>query len=186
MSSCLDSDTLDRELEVQGYVTDGRGVVIHVVEHMSYHTGQIVLLAVETPPFRHVIEVGRRYLVPRPDGRVLIGSTEEWAGFNKCNTAGAVAELLRFAVEVVPALAAARYERAWAGLRPRSLDGLPYLGRVPDTENLFVATGHFRSGLQMSPATAVLMRQLILAQEVLIPLDAFSPGRRPAEMLPSS
>jgi glycine oxidase len=140
--------------------------------------GQIVLLSMQPLPFRHVIQLGARYLVPRPDGRILIGSTEEHVGFEKKNTAGAVADLIAFATELVPSLQNARYERAWSGLRPCSKDGLPYLGPVPGTENLTIAAGHFRAGLQLSPATALLMRQVILDQELLIPLDAFACDRR--------
>jgi glycine oxidase len=139
--------------------------------------GQIVLLSMQPLPIRHVIEVGPRYLVPRPDGRILIGSTEERAGFDKRNTAGAVAELIRFGCQVVPKLADARYERAWAGLRPGSPDGRPYLGRVPGMENLFVAAGHFRAGLQLSPGTAFVMRQLLLGEEPALALDEFAVDR---------
>ena len=143
--------------------------------------GQIVLLSLRAPLFRHVVEVGKRYLVPRPDGRVLVGATEERAGFDKQNTAGAVAELIRFAVDLVPGLAGANVERTWAGLRPGSPDGLPYLGAVPGLENLFVAAGHFRAGLQLSPITAVLMRQVILRQEPVIPVEPYACARsRPA------
>jgi glycine oxidase len=136
--------------------------------------GQIVMLSAVPVPFRHVIQHEARYLVPRPDGRVLIGATEERVGFDKRNTAGAVAELIGFATGLVPSLAEAKYERAWSGLRPCSTSGLPYLGLVPGLDNAFIATGHFRAGLQMSPATAVLMRQLILGQELLLPLEAFA------------
>ena len=139
--------------------------------------GQIVLLSMQPLPFRHVIQQGARYLVPRPDGRILIGSTEEHVGFEKNNTAGAVADLIAFATGLVPSLQNARYERAWCGLRPCSKDGLPYLGPVSETENLTIAAGHFRAGLQLSPATAVLMRQVILDQEPIIPLDAFACDR---------
>ena len=140
--------------------------------------GQIVLLSCQPLPFRHIINCGPRYLVPRPDGRVLVGSTEEHAGFEKRNTAAAIAELIDFAVDLVPALAGARFEQAWSGLRPGSSDGLPYLGRVPETENLFVAAGHFRSGLQMSPATALVMRQLLLNQPPVFSLEAFGCSRQ--------
>jgi glycine oxidase len=119
--------------------------------------------------------------VPRPDGRVLAGSTEEHAGFEKRNTAGVVRELTEFAINLVPALADARFEQAWSGLRPGSADGLPYLGRVPETENLFVAAGHFRSGLQMSPGTALVMRQLMLDQPPAFPLEAFACERQPRD-----
>jgi glycine oxidase len=131
--------------------------------------GQIVQLSAQPLPFTHVLQSGSRYVVPRPDGRVLVGSTEEDAGFEKRKTAAAVAELIGFASDLVPSLADATVERCWSGLRPGSPDGLPYLGRVPGTENLYVAAGHFRSGLQMSPGTAVLMRELMLGQDPSIP-----------------
>ncbi|HEX6985762.1 MAG TPA: FAD-dependent oxidoreductase, partial [Planctomycetaceae bacterium] len=139
-----------------------------------------VLLDAVPLPFTRMIELGPRYLVPRPDGRVLVGATEEEAGFEKRNTAAAVGDLLAMAVELCPALGGATVERTWAGLRPGSPDGLPYLGRVPDFENLFVAAGHFRSGLQMSPGTARVMRQLLLDQPTDIPLDGFSLSRHTA------
>jgi len=139
--------------------------------------GQIVLLSVRPGTVRHIVQVGSRYLVPRPDGRLLVGSTEEQTGFRKQNTAGAVAELIRFATDLVPELAASEYECAWSGLRPASADGLPYLGAVPEYDNLFVAAGHFRSGLQMSPATAVLMRQVLLDEPPEISLDAYACDR---------
>jgi glycine oxidase len=123
--------------------------------------GQIVLLEARPLPFRCVIQVGARYLVPRADGRILIGSTEEHAGFDKRNTAGAVADLIDFAQQLVPVLSDARFERCWAGLRPFVPGGLPIIGRVPGTKNLSVAAGHFRAGLQLSPITAVLIRRLL-------------------------
>ena len=135
--------------------------------------GQIVLLEALPLPTRRIIEVGARYLVPRADGHLLIGSTEEWAGFEKRNTAEAVAELIRFGVELVPSLKSARFERCWSGLRPSSPNGLPYLGQVPDTENLFVAAGHFRAGLMLSPITAVLLRQLLLGEQPALALSNF-------------
>ena len=88
-----------------------------------------------------IIEQGKRYIVARPDGRVLVGSTEEDAGFDKRTTALAVGELLAFGLTLVPALADAQVERTWAGLRPGTKDGLPFLGPVPGLENLFVAAG---------------------------------------------
>lgn len=126
--------------------------------------GQIVLLEALPLPTRRIIEVGSRYIVPRADGRLLIGSTEEHVGFEKRNTAEAIAELIRFGCELIPSLKSARLERCWSGLRPGSPSGLPYLGRVPSTDNLFVAAGHFRAGLMLSPITAVVMTQLLLGE----------------------
>lgn len=126
--------------------------------------GQMVLLNTPKVLFRHVIEVGPRYLVPRPDGRVLIGATEEQAGFEKRTTAAAIAGLIDFGRGLIPALGEAQLERCWAGLRPYAPGGLPRIGRVPGITNLSLAAGHFRAGLQLSPMTAVLVRQLLLNQ----------------------
>jgi glycine oxidase len=135
--------------------------------------GQIALLNTGRPLFRRILLQGARYLVPRPDGRVLIGSTEEDAGFDKRTTAGAIVGLLALAASLVPALADAHVERCWAGLRPGSPDGLPFLGGVPGLDNLFVAAGHFRAGIQLSPATGVVMKELLQGQRPSIPLEPF-------------
>jgi glycine oxidase len=135
--------------------------------------GQIALLNSGIPVFRRILLWGSRYLVPRPDGRVLVGSTEEEAGFDKRTTATAIRDLLALACDLAPSLAEAHLERCWAGLRPGSPDGLPYLGAVPGLENLFVAAGHFRSGIQLSPGTGFVMKELLLRQPLTVPLDAF-------------
>ncbi len=139
--------------------------------------GQIVLLSMQSSPLQQVVNVGKRYLVPRGDGRVLVGATEEDVGFDKRPTGGGVGGLMEFALATVPALARATFEKCWAGLRPQSADGLPYLGRAPQADNLFVATGHFRAGLQLSPVTARLMSQLILGRPNLLPLEPYSVTR---------
>jgi glycine oxidase len=139
--------------------------------------GQIVLLHPEKPVLRHILLMGHQYLVPRQDGRVLVGSTEEDVGFNK-NTTEAVGEQLRnLASRTVPRLAEARVEKHWAGLRPGTPDGRPYLGLVPGTSNLYVAAGHFRSGLQLSIITGMLMRDVLLARPPLLDLTPFRPDR---------
>jgi glycine oxidase len=113
---------------------------------------------------------------------VLVGSTEEEAGFEKRTTAMAIQGLLAFAQALVPELANADVERCWAGLRPGSADGLPFLGRVPGIHNLFVAAGHFRSGIQLSPATGLVMTELMVGKKPTIPLDAFRLDRRPSPL----
>ncbi|QDU36889.1 Hydrogen cyanide synthase subunit HcnC precursor [Maioricimonas rarisocia] len=135
--------------------------------------GQIVLLSTPQPVLRHVIECGHRYLVPRPDGRLLIGATQEQAGFDKRNTATAVQDLLQFALRLCPALADAHIERIWAGLRPRALRGRPYIGPSPRFENLYLAAGHFRWGLHLSPITGLLIRQMILGDPLEIDPSPF-------------
>lgn len=135
--------------------------------------GQIALLNSSPPLLSRVVEAGKRYLVPRPDGRVLVGSTEEDVGFLKQTTASAIAGLLQFAASLVPALADVPVERCWAGLRPGTPDGMPFLGTVPGCDNLFVAAGHYRAGIQLSPATGLVMKELLLGEPTTVPLAAF-------------
>ncbi len=139
--------------------------------------GQIALLASRPGLLKQVIELGPRYLVPRPDGRILVGSTEEYAGFDKRSSAQGVSGLLQLATRLVPALADAQLERSWAGLRPRSRDGLPYLGFPPGWSNLIVAAGHFRAGLQLSPATGLVVSELLAGNEPSVPLEGFACDR---------
>jgi len=157
-----------------------------LLEPLGWHLGirpvrgQIVLLQTGAPLLRRILLWGARYLVPRPDGRVLVGSTEEDAGFAKRTTAEAICELLDLARTLVPALAGAHLERSWAGLRPGSPDGLPYIGPVPDLDNLMVAAGHFRAGIQLSPGTALVLRELLLGQKPTVALAPFRVDRSSA------
>ena len=160
-----------------------RGVLTGLGFDLALHPvrGQMVLLESQPLLFRQILCEEARYLVPRADGRILVGSTEEQAGFDKRNTAGGIAGLIDFATRLVPALADAKFARAWAGLRPRGCDSLPYLGRVPETENLFIAAGHFRAGLQLSPITGLLLAQLLMDERPQVPLEPYScqRGSRP-------
>jgi glycine oxidase len=139
--------------------------------------GQIALLNPGRMVFRRVLLWGSRYLVPRLDGRVLIGSTEEHAGFEKTPTAAGIEGLLALGVKLVPALGEAALEKTWAGLRPGSPDGVPFLGVVPGVENLYVAAGHFRAGIQLSPGTGLLLSEMILQRPLTMPVDAFRLNR---------
>jgi len=140
--------------------------------------GQIALLNTRTPIFHRVLLKGKRYLVPRADGRVLVGSTEEDVGFDKQTTADAIQGLTAFAISVVPELAHAYLERSWAGLRPGSPDGLPFIGPIPGIDNLFIAAGHFRAGIQLSPATGLILKELFLGQPLTVSLEGFRLDRK--------
>ncbi len=142
--------------------------------------GQIVLLDAGQPLLGRIVNVGRRYLVPRAEGRVLVGSTEEEAGFDNRTTAAGVAGLLEFALRLVPGLEQARVETSWAGLRPATADGLPYLGSIPELQNAFVAAGHYRSGLLLAPATAVVMSRVIRGLPAEVDLAPFRVDRQAA------
>ncbi len=139
--------------------------------------GQMVLFQCSQPPITRIVNEGSRYLVPREDGHVLAGSTEEEVGFDKRTTDEAIADLVGFARGVVPALGAGTIEKTWAGLRPGAFDGLPYLGQLPGLKNAYVAAGHFRSGLFLSTATAVVMSQLLRGEQPAINLAPFRVGR---------
>lgn len=145
--------------------------------------GQIAQLRPVDVSFHHVIQIGRRYLVPRKDGLVLVGATEECCGYSKQVTSAGMRGLLKFAEEVVPCLATAEVVRQWAGLRPGSFDELPFLGAASNCENLYVAAGHFRSGLQMSIGTAEIMCQLITGQQPAIRLDGLEVDRVPVHQV---
>lgn len=139
--------------------------------------GQIVLLQPTAPLLKRLLLWGARYLVPRPDGRVLIGSTEERAGFDKRTTAAAIQDLLRLGIALVPGLAQAALEQSWAGLRPGSPDGLPFVGPFPGIDNLFVAAGHFRAGIQLSPGTALVLKEMLLQEPLTMSVEAFALDR---------
>ena len=141
--------------------------------------GQIALLNPGRAILSRIIEWGKRYLVPRDDGRILVGSTEEDVGFVRETTDEAIFGLCELAGRLIPALQAVPIERAWAGLRPGSLDSRPYLGFAPGFENVVVATGHQRAGLQLSAGTAVIAASLLTGQPSPIDLKAFRVDRGP-------
>lgn len=139
--------------------------------------GQIVLLRTAQPLLSHVINVGLEYLVPRPDGRVLVGSTLEDAGHEFGTTEPAINRMLQFAHRLVPALTTAEVETTWSGIRPGSPDGLPWIGRSPTARNGSVATGHFRAGWHQSTGTAQLLADLITGAEPPLDLAPFAVDR---------
>jgi glycine oxidase len=138
--------------------------------------GQMVSLRAERLKIERVLWSDKIYLVPRNDGRVLAGATVEYVGFDRKVTAGALEKVLSGAIELAPDLAQARVEETWAGLRPDSPDHLPILGPT-DIEGLMIATGHFRSGILLTPITARLIREWITEQHVSVDWERFSPLR---------
>jgi glycine oxidase len=137
--------------------------------------GQIALLKQPTRTLRHIIYEAEKYLVPRQDGHVLVGSTVEDVGFDKSVTT-AIAAMLEWARELAPELQNAEQVQSWAGLRPFSATGKPYLGRSPSAENLFVATGHYRAGIHLAPGTGAVMSQLIFGEQPQVDLAEFTPS----------
>lgn len=142
--------------------------------------GQILLLRCQDNPIRRILMVRKRYLVPRGDGLVLVGSTEEpEAGFEKQTTVEGIEGLAYFADSLVPGLIDAHREAAWAGLRPGSPDGLPFLGPVPGHDHVFAAVGHFRAGVQLSIGTAEVVTAWATGIPFPVSLDPFRLDRQP-------
>jgi glycine oxidase len=137
--------------------------------------GQI-LAVVGGPEFKHVVRSDRVYLVPRSDGRVVIGSTLENAGYNKRTDVNTIQRLFRAALELSSGLAGCKVHEDWAGLRPGTPDELPILGETA-TAGYFVASGHYRDGILLAPINAQVMTELILNKPPSHHLAPFSPSR---------
>ena len=138
--------------------------------------GQMVALRCEAADIQHILWLGHKYIVPRKSGRIIAGSTIERSGFDHHVTAGGIESILREAIKMVPALENAQIEETWAGLRPDSPDHLPIIGRT-DVEGLLIATGHFRSGILLTPITARLIREWVTCGEVSVDWERVSPLR---------
>lgn len=124
--------------------------------------GQMLLLRGPAGLLSRIVLKEGRYVIPRRDGRVLVGSTVEEVGFDRTTTIGARESLVATAVTLVPALADCEIERQWSGLRPGSPDGVPYIGEHPEIRGLWVCAGHYRNGIVLGPASARLLADLVL------------------------
>jgi glycine oxidase len=139
--------------------------------------GQMLAVAcAQHDVLRHVVRAPDVYLVPRSDGRILIGSTLEEAGYDKRTDADTIHRMHQAAIRMVPALGQARILEDWAGLRPGTPDDLPILGAT-STPGYFVATGHFRDGILLTPVTAHVMAQVITGVQTDYDISVFSPAR---------
>jgi glycine oxidase len=123
-----------------------------------------------------VVRAGMHYLVPRPERRVLAGTTAEYQGFQKVVTAQGLRSILEGVTRLAPLVGEFRFLRAWAGLRPDTTDHLPILG-FGEIENLVFATGHFRNGILLAPVTAEIIADLILKGSTSRPLEPYRPTR---------
>ena len=139
--------------------------------------GQILRLHDPAGPglLTRVIRMGPSYIVPRGDGRYVIGASSEERGFDTTVTAGAAFTLLRDATELVPGISELVIDEFTAGLRPGTADNLPLIGRAPD--GVWWATGHFRGGVLLAPATAELLAAAICGEPVNPLIEPFAPDR---------
>jgi len=139
--------------------------------------GQLLALQAAPGLISHIVDSPRVYLVPRHDGRVIVGTTTEDLGYTH-RLSDVVSERLRAAAaEAVPALADADLVESWSGLRPGTPDGSPILGPDPEIANLIYATGHYRNGILLAPLTAQLIAGQLSGADQEISLAPFSVSR---------
>jgi glycine oxidase len=139
--------------------------------------GQILALEQPRPPLRGIVWSGHTYLVPKLNGTVVVGATEERTGFDRRVTASAVAGLIEAAARAVPALADSTFLQAWSGLRPDTPDHLPVIGPVPGAQGVVLAAGHYRNGVLLSPFTGQAVADWIIRRDLQPLVQPFLPER---------
>lgn len=140
--------------------------------------GQIVLVKSEPGHLRHIIKHDDAYFVPRADGRILVGASMEFVGFERGTTEETLQQLMAALQRMVPGIADAPVEHAWMGFRPGSPDGLPFIGPVPQLPGLWVASGHYRNGVALAPITAKVLSQWLVQGEPGFDMSAFAVNRK--------
>ncbi|MBP5097835.1 glycine oxidase ThiO [Pseudomonas protegens] len=140
--------------------------------------GQMILYKCAADFLSCMVLAKGRYAIPRRDGHILVGSTLEHEGFDKTPTVSALESLKASAVELIPALAEAEVVGHWAGLRPGSPEGIPYIGPVPGFAGLWLNCGHYRNGLVLAPASCQLFCDLLLGNPPIIDPAPYAPEGR--------
>ena len=138
--------------------------------------GEMIAIKGGSCPIQRVIHSSEVYVVPRRDGRILIGATVEYAGFEKRVTVKGVSSMLTAATQLVPSLGGFEIIETWSGLRPDTADHWPIIGNS-GIDNLFLATGHFRNGILLAPITAELAAEAIVTGRSPESLEPFSVNR---------
>lgn len=138
--------------------------------------GQMILFRARPGQVRHIVLDAGRYVIPRRDGRTLVGSTLERVGYDKSTTEEALADLRTAALRLIPALGGCDVEHHWAGLRPGSPTGIPCVARHPELSNLYMNAGHYRNGVVLGPASARLLADVLLGRAPILDPAPFLPA----------
>jgi len=170
----------DGEIKVERVLVAGGAWTSKILDkykanvNVSPVRGQMIMY--KTPPgfLNRITIMDQHYLIPRKDGRVLFGSTLEQAGFDKSTSSKVRDKLNQLATTMVPELSTMPIERHWAGLRPGSPKGIPYIGRHPEIKNMFINAGHFRNGVVLGPASAKLIAQIITGNDLIMDKTPYS------------
>jgi glycine/D-amino acid oxidase-like deaminating enzyme len=137
------------------------------------------MLSLEGPPrpLQHIVFGFDVFALPREEGQTYVGATVEEMGYRKRTTLAGLRGLRAGAAAIVPALASAKQRRAWAGLRPATPDALPVLGRLPGWRNAWVSSGHFRTGILLSPVSGKLLARAVVSGREGGLAPELAPGR---------
>jgi len=138
--------------------------------------GQILSLATPSQPFKRIIRWQHTYFVPRGSGEMIVGATEENAGFDRSNTPAGIGQLLNEAQQISSHVGAYPILEMWSGLRPATPDHLPIIG-PSSIPGVFYATGHYRNGVLLAPVTASIIAELIENGKPTTAIDSFLPSR---------
>jgi glycine oxidase len=138
--------------------------------------GQILSLTMPTRAFRHMIRLGHAYFVPRCDGELVVGATNEDAGFDRSVTSAGMAGLLADALRISSHAGSFPIREMWTGLRPATPDGLPIVGES-SIKGLLYATGHYRNGILLAPITAHIIGLLVTNHQPSVSIESYSPQR---------
>jgi glycine oxidase len=138
--------------------------------------GQILSLATPSRPFKRIIRWQHTYFVPRGSGEMIVGATEENAGFDRSNTPAGIGQLLNEAQQISSHVGAYPILEMWSGLRPATPDHLPIIG-PSSIPGVFYATGHYRNGVLLAPVTASIIAELIENGKPTTAIDSFLPSR---------
>ncbi|TLS51918.1 glycine oxidase ThiO [Paenibacillus antri] len=144
--------------------------------------GQICAYAPRPVELRHIVFSPLAYWVPKPDGSLVCGASEDEAGFDRSVTPGGIGRLARAGERLLPGLQGAAPSRSWAGLRPATLDGRPLIGAVPGRDGMYLACGHYRNGILLSPATAAAFGRWLDDEEASGGEESASGGGTYADM----
>jgi glycine oxidase len=155
-----------------GEVVDGE-IHTHPVKGQML---SVVSVDSHASPLKHVVRGDDVYLVPRSDGRIMIGATVERVGFDKKVDSETILKMHRAAMELLPEIGEMRIHETWAGLRPGSPDKLPIVGKT-GLKGYFAATGHYRNGILLAPVTARIMADVINGDTQVFDISRFSPSR---------
>jgi len=136
--------------------------------------GQMILYKASADTLKPIVLKDSHYLIPRKDGRIIVGSTLEFVGFDKNTTTEARDKLIQFATDLLPGLKSFPVEHHWSGLRPGNSVQIPFISQHPDIKGLFVNTGHYRNGVVTAPASAALCVDLILSRSPTLNPKAYT------------